>query len=171
MSLRRTALQRRSELRRTPLQPKKPMTRARAVRTQVAKTQRDTGPTRAQRDAVEDRAMGCCEMCGTPLITFSHAGDRTSYRPHSIHHRQPRGMGGTSRPEINSPANLLLVCGTGTTGCHGWIESNRAEAYTNGLLVGAGADPAEVPLLLEGGDWYLHDHDGGRRPDPRWRPA
>ncbi|KAB2806970.1 HNH endonuclease [Pimelobacter simplex] len=159
MSLRRTALQRRSELRRTPLVRKKPMARARAVRIQVAKARRDTGPTREQRAIVLDRARGCCEMCGGRL----HVAGRGWVARHAIHHRQPRQMGGTSRPEINSPANLLLICDDGTERtCHRWVESHRAEAYELGLLVRASADPASVPVLLEGGDRYLLTADGGR---------
>lgn len=64
----------------------------------------------------------------------------------------------------NSPANLLLVCGDATTpgGCHAWIETNRAEALRRGLLVRSTADPATVPVQLEGGDWVLLTHDGRR---------
>lgn len=162
MTLRRTALQRRTELRRTPLQRKKPMARrAVLVRQQVRKARIDTGPSRAQREQVIDRALGCCEICGR--ILFDEYGRPTSF-PRSMHHRQPRGMGGSSRPEVNSPANLLLLCGDATTpgGCHGHVESNRAAAYASGWLVRASADPATVPVLLEGDDWCLLDDAGGR---------
>lgn len=158
MSLQRKALTRRTELRRTPLQRNAPMNRARAVRTQVAKARKDTGPTKAQRDVVLDRSIGFCEICGSQLWVWP----RGWVDPHSFHHRQPRQMGGTRRADINSPANLLLLCGTGTTGCHGHIESNRTEAYRNGWLVRASADPAEVPVLLEGSDRYLLAGDGTR---------
>lgn len=53
-------------------------------------------------------------------------------------------MGGTKRG-VNSLANLALVCGSGTTGCHGYIESHREEAYERGWLVHSWDDPAEVP--------------------------
>lgn len=159
MSLRRTALERKSELRRTPLQRKKPMNRARAVHAQVAKHRRDTGPTRVQRQLVVDRAMGCCEICGRRIFDR----DDRPIAEYSIHHRRARGMGGRSGPEINSPANLLLLCGSGVTGCHGYVESHRAEAYTNGWLIRADHNPAHVPVLLEGNDLYLHDDHGNRR--------
>lgn len=158
MSLQRTALQRRTELRRTPFQRKTPMNRGRAVRAQVAKVRKDTGPSKQQRDVVLDRSMGFCEICGDQLYVWP----RGWVGRHSIHHRQPRQMGGTARTDINSPANLLLLCGAGTTGCHGHIESNRAEAYRNGWLVRASADPAAVPVLLEGSDRYLLTADGDR---------
>ncbi|MEV8634306.1 hypothetical protein AB0395_21890 [Streptosporangium sp. NPDC051023] len=69
----------------------------------------------------------------------------------SIHHRQPRGMGGTSSPVIHSLANLLLICGSGVTGCHGQIESCRAWAEERGLLVEEELDPAQAPLTLHSG--------------------
>jgi hypothetical protein len=143
------------------LERKKPMRRqAVKVRERVAKARRDTGPTRAQRAVVLNRADGCCEICGREVMLV---GGRV-VRPYSIHHRRPRGMGGTSRPEINSPANLLLLCGDATTpgGCHTRVEANRSLAYENGWLVRASADPATVPVLLEGSDWHLLTDDGQR---------
>jgi hypothetical protein len=56
---------------------------------------------------------------------------------------------------VNSPANILLTCGTGTTGCHGMIESNRAIAYTRGWLVKRGQDPASVATHLHAGQVLL----------------
>lgn len=83
------------------------------------------------------RAGGYCELCAT--------------RPGgSVHHRKPQQMGGTRDPLIHSLANLLLVCGTGTTGCHQRIESNRALAYQNGWLVHRSDDPAKVPVMRRG---------------------
>ena len=162
MSLRRTALVRKSELRRTPLQRKKPMNRqARTVRATVSKKRKDTGPSRAQRLTVIERALGHCEICGNLVFAYD-AGRWLMLTPYSIHHRAARGMGGRRVEWINSPANLLLLCGSGTTGCHGHVEANRTEAYRNGWLVRASADPAAVPVLLEGGDWCLLTDDGDR---------
>jgi 5-methylcytosine-specific restriction protein A len=130
MSLeRKTPMQRGGELRRTA------MKRSRATRTRP----RDTGPTKTTRDIVWERAGGRCELCG---------GSLAGIQGFSRHHRLPRRMGGSSRPELNTPANLLLVCGSGTTGCHGRIESRRAQAYEDGLLLHEGADPAVEPVIL-----------------------
>ncbi len=104
---------------------------------------RSTGPTPARRNTVLLRAMGLCEVCGNQL----HGGDEWR-AVHSFHHRQARGMGGSSRPEVNSPANVLLVCGTGTTGCHGFIEAHRTAAELEGWLVRHGLDPATVPVTV-----------------------
>lgn len=97
------------------------------------------------------RAGGCCEACGAIVGRI----------PYSIHHRQPRGMGGSRDPAANSPTNLLLLCGTGTTGCHGEAESNRTAARARGVLVPRGTDPAAVPVLLHDTQWvYLNDAGG-----------
>lgn len=123
---RRTPLARGGPLKRTSSRPKRA---------------RDTGPTKTTRELVWARAGGRCELCG---------GSLAGVVGFSIHHRLPRRMGGTRRPEVNTPANLLLVCGSATSpdGCHQRIESNRTQAYTDGLLLHEGADPATVPTLL-----------------------
>ncbi len=59
------------------------------------------------------------------------------------------------------PSNLLWVCGTGTTGCHGYMESERIEARENGWLVRHGHDPRESPVLLWDGRRVLLDDDCG----------
>lgn len=90
----------------------------------------------AVRDTVYLRALFACERCGERDSDFS------------VHHRRPRGMGGSRDPLTDSAANLLLLCGSGTTGCHGWVEANRAAARDLGLLVRQGEDPATVPVQL-----------------------
>ena len=105
---------------------------------------RATGPSRKTRRLVIDRDGGVCRMCG-------RAGT-------NVHHRRPRGMGGTRDPETNSPANLVLLCGSGTTGCHGWIESHRAEAMAAGWLVSKWADPSTTPIKTSRGVIRLTDH-------------
>ena len=88
-----------------------------------------TGPDQETSWALYARAGGRCEICNTDLTT-GHA--------YSKHHRIPRGRGGT-----NVLSNLMLLCGTGTSGCHGMVESRRTIAYDNGWLVRTGHDPAE----------------------------
>lgn len=81
----------------------------------------------------------------------------------SVHHRVPRKMGGTTDRNVNGLSRIMLICGTGTSGCHGWIESNRDEARGNGWLVprlGTGEVDAEaVPLVIPDrpGKVYLTD--------------
>jgi hypothetical protein len=61
---------------------------------------------------------------------------------YEIHHRRPRGMGGSRDPQTNSPANGILLCPEH----HRWIEANRAEALVMGLLVRQIHDPAMQPV-------------------------
>lgn len=112
---------------------------------------RNTGPDQQTVNRVLCRAAWACERCGEDI-----GGDRgLSW---SIHHRRPRQMGGTRWDGINLPSNLLVVCGSGTTGCHGEIESNRAHATETGWLVPAFLDPAQVAVLITGDRWrYLND--------------
>lgn len=79
----------------------------------------------------------------------------------TVQHRKPRGMGGSSNPEINSPANLLWVCGTGTTGCHGWMERNRTEALAAGWLVPSAVKAESIPVQTWDGRFVFLDDDCG----------
>ena len=72
-------------------------------------------------------------------------------------------MGGSKNPALNQASNLLLLCGSGTEGCHGWVESNRTEALELGLLLRRSDTPSETPVTLRYGTVYLHD-DGGMQP-------
>jgi len=97
------------------------------------------------RDEVRLRANGHCERCERSIANY----------PASIHHRRPRGMGGSIPDGIDSSENCVLLCGSGTTGCHGWVEHNRAVATDQGWLVPRRdpRDPADVPVYI-GGVWY-----------------
>lgn len=44
-------------------------------------------------------------------------------------------MGGTRWPGINLPSNLLTLCGSGTTGCHGWVEHHPTWAKAHGWSI------------------------------------
>lgn len=50
-------------------------------------------------------------------------------RARNTHHVLPRSAGGTDDPE-----NLLALCGSGTTGCHGWLHAHPEEARKMGIL-------------------------------------
>jgi 5-methylcytosine-specific restriction protein A len=98
---------------------------------------------------VKDRAQNRCEMCGT--------ADSLRW---SFHHRIPRGMGGSRDQRLNLPSNIVLLCGSGTEGCHGHIESHRETAREDGLLLRRIDDPAEVPIKLCHGTVLLDDVGG-----------
>jgi hypothetical protein len=142
--VRKTALMRKTELRRTPM--------PRTKRTAVAKVEkiitrskrrRETGPNQTTRTAVLGRAGWRCEICGGPLDGWDGL---------SIHHRQPRGMGGSNDPALNTAVNLLALCGSATSadGCHHLVESQRALARNNGWLVPRPDSPTEIPVRLHG---------------------
>lgn len=83
------------------------------------------------------------------------------------HHRRNRGSGGSRNPAINLPSNLLLVCGTPTTLCHGWIGNHPAEAMDLGFSVSTNGRIAPSAVRVKHavhGLIYLLD-DGG------WLPA
>lgn len=112
-------------------------------------------PTARTRSVVKHRAERhghpLCERCGSALGT-------------NIHHRRPRGAGGSSDPATNVPSNLLLLCGSGTTGCHGWIESHRTVAYRHGWLLQSWHNPLQQPARIHDHGLVLLDDIGGMTP-------
>lgn len=96
------------------------------------------------RFAVAHRDGPRCVACGRSIVNV----------PASVHHRLPRGRGGDARL-----SNLVTLCGSGTTGCHGEVESCRAQAYDDGLLVRSGGDPAGEAVLTWAG-WRYFTDDG-----------
>lgn len=124
---------------------------------------RRTDPTRATVVAVRERDLWRCVMCG------AHEGARTL----TTHHRANRGMGGSSRPELNLPANLLTLCGSGTTGCHGWVTAHPRKSYDVGLMVPKHRDPMELAVFTWRG-WAMLDNEAGFHlldTEPAWAPS
>lgn len=109
------------------------------------------------------RDSGRCARCGQ----YQHRPDR-GYS-WSIHHRRPRGMGGARAAWVSLPANGVVLCGNGVTGCHGWVESHRGEAVEAGWLVSRlGYLLAEdIPVQYHDGLYRLDDA-GGRE---KWKEA
>lgn len=145
---------RKTPMRRTPLRVV-----SEGEATPRPKRHRATGPRAVERLVIISRAGGSCEVCGQPVALIDD-GEVTPISAFSVHHRQPRGMGGSSVEEINTAPNLLLVCGSGTTGCHGLIESQRALSYANGWLVQRPTNPADVPVLIFAGVRVYLTNDG-----------
>lgn len=111
-----------------------------------------SGPTRKTRDLVIARDEGRCVRCSVFVVDPESGAPVAQY---SLQHRSPRGMGGTKNPVIDSPANLVVLCGTGTTGCHGKTETARARARLHGWSVSRYQDPREVPMLHDRHGWVL----------------
>ncbi|MFF2631992.1 HNH endonuclease [Microbacterium sp. NPDC058021] len=111
------------------------------------------------RKAFYEREQGRCFLCRKQLQWEARGIGW------SAHHRKPRGMGGTSDPRIGSIANCLIVCGSGTTGCHGRIERNRGVALAVGLLIPKNATtedfaPAAVRVRRMDKTWWLLTESG-----------
>lgn len=110
--------------------------------------------SKATVDLVWKRDGGRCARCGIGLTREDRG------YTWSLHHRRPRGMGGSRISWVNEAANLLVLCGTGTTGCHGWVEKNRGEARDLGWLVPVNAayTPHEVAVSYPDGLFWLTDY-------------
>ena len=70
-----------------------------------------------------------------------------------IHHRRPRGMGGTKKPETNYASNGLAICRR----CHLKCEAMRSWAIDNGFIVRQSDNPAEIPV------WWRSSWSGNRK--------
>lgn len=96
----------------------------------------------AVRSTIKDRANGYCERCGLPLR-----------RGGQVHHRRPRGMGGTSTVEAGSVSNGCWV----HPHCHLDVERNREKSLSEGWLVQQGKDPQHTPIYRQGKWVYLRE--------------
>lgn len=150
-------------LRRSSLQRKAPLTAKTGLRASSwlrakaapRKRPRDTGPTKKTRDAVKQRANWTCERCA-------------ARRGKVIHHRDPRGMGGSTRPEVNEASNLVFIC----VQCHDEVESKRHAAIGAGFLIPDGLYPTLTPIEMWHKDkfgWWLLKDDGSAVPHRRRR--
>ena len=85
-----------------------------------------------------------CERCGLSLE-----------RAH-FHHRDARGMGGTSLDRLGFASNCLLL----HPRCHQWIEDHPRISTSLGHMVVPPDVALEVPVRLWDG-WFLLDDMGG----------
>lgn len=143
-------------MKRTPLKTYAPLKRYTALRQQSptnTKRAKPTGPDRNTVDAVLERDQHSCGLCGHGL-----SGQRG--RDWSVQHRRPRRMGGDTRQDVNLPSNLFAVHGDGVSGCHGRIESHRAESYENGWLLHDRDVPSQRPICHAVHGWCYLTDDG-----------
>ena len=108
-------------------------------------------------DAVDVRDRDRSVMSDVPKLSgpcgqFSH------------HHRLLR-----SRGRDDSPANLVLLLGSGTSGEHWWVHNNPDLATRLGYMLHAGEDPARVPIWRVDAfgmrwGWFLQSVDGQLTP-------
>ena len=100
--------------------------------------------TEKTRQVIRERAKNRCELCGTPVGMDAQ-----------IHHRKPRGMGGTKDDASRLACNGLFV----HFRCHEKIERNREVALANGWLVRQSGDSQDQPVRLHYG-WVLLNANG-----------
>lgn len=88
-----------------------------------------------------------CEICGRARGT-------------NAQHRKNRSQGG-----LWALSNLIHVCGSGTTMCHGFIHANPARSYACGWSVRGSMDPKDMPALLRGryGQAFMWLRDDGSK--------
>lgn len=104
-----------------------------------------------------------CDCCGQPI----------GWGGYSAHHRDARGMGGSSRGNPHTAANVIVLAGSGTTLCHGRVESERSWSYARGLLIrGEVALPETTPMLRHGVSWVIPSLEGWVSAEPlEWQQA
>lgn len=78
-----------------------------------------------------------CVRCGRPAESW--------------HHRVAEGRGGPT-----DPWNCVPLCGSGTTGCHGWVEHHRAEARAAFLLIPGSFERGYYVGPDEGYRWHYN---------------
>lgn len=100
------------------------------------------------RQFIYGAAGGRCVGCGRSDLTAQH--------------RRARGMGGTGDISIGHPANGVALCGSGTTGSHGWVEKNPVDAELLGWRLAPGTPALGAPWWhrLEGWRAWAEMPDG-----------
>lgn len=107
-----------------------------------------------------------CRRCGCGWAEAGYMFSR--------HHRIPRGAGGSAL--VDRASIVVTLCGSGTTGCHGWVEQHRADAEILGYLLpklNPDIDPEQEPIFVHEFGWVLLGDDGSITPcaaPRRWTP-
>lgn len=91
----------------------------------------ESATTKAVRLAVFDREQSTCRCCKVRLAE-------------SLHEIKPRSLGGK-----RTLSNCVALCGSGTTGCHGFVQSYRI------VTIGRDAEQALtfIPQTPDAKDW------------------
>lgn len=109
------------------------------------RTRRDVGPSAEVVDGALEREHYSCALCGMGI------GPEGRGIGWSVHHRLRRSQG-----VDHSIQNVIILCGSGSTQCHGWVHANPADARAGGWLLSGRQEPLAVPVLVAGQRWvYL----------------
>ena len=90
---------------------------------------------------VGQRSGGLCERCGGT--------------GHSTHHLKNRSQGGRW-----SPCNCVRLCGSGFSGCHGWVTTHPVEAGEEGFHLESWEIPGRRPIESRLHGYVLLADDG-----------
>ena len=133
-------------IRRTPLQPGKPLVRGGPLKKgkglkPIGKVKQreiaETGPERKDYLLTHPR----CEVGAYLTANRTKGWKNCRGMAEGVHERKKRSQGGS----LTDPANLLSACNV----CNGWVEDNPLEARRLGLSVHAHENPKLVPLLIK----------------------
>ncbi len=134
--------------RKTPLASSTPLPRSNLAANQVGHhkprraRRRNTGPPDKTVIQIAQRDGWACFRCGGAC----HGRRGVDW---SVQHRRARGMGGSRRPDVNEPQNLILLCGSATSpgGCHLRVEKRHPDDTGMGWSIKQSEDPLYVPAL------------------------
>lgn len=102
--------------------------------------------------AAYERAGGYCEITGLPL-------DPERFE---AHHRRPKGMGGTSRPDRDRLSNVLAITPAIHNGGPQSVHQNPGWSRPRGYLLSKEVEWAVLVPVLLGGLYWVHLGDDGR---------
>lgn len=112
---------------------------------------RDTPNWTALREALWERSKGLCEVSGQPL-------DPAGF---DAHHRRPKGMGGTYRPDTDTLVNLLALAPYVHNMDPRSVHLDPTWSRPRGYLVAKNTARVDlVPVLHHSGIWVLLTHKG-----------
>lgn len=101
-------------------------------------------------ELVTGRSGGNCECMSSGCTLIAE----------HLHHRRPKGIGGTRRPESQWASNALHVC----LRCHLKIHAMPTWGRNNGFLVRQSDDPAATPVRWRCSHAVLLDDSGDITP-------
>lgn len=110
------------------------------------------GPALADMDL--DRIRDIKRDCSTCINLL----DPSVWPGRSGHHRQLRRRADPTVRDL--PCNIVELCGSGTTGCHGWTHAHPAEAERFGYIIPSWRAPLNAPIRDWNGDWWWLLDDG-----------
>jgi hypothetical protein len=114
-------------------------------------SQRSTPKWNELREALWCRSDGLCEVSGLPL----------DFDTFDAHHRRPKQMGGTYRPDTDTLPNLIALHPIVHNGNPASVHQAPSWSRPRGYLLHANVDVLEtMPMLYRGRHWVVLMPDG-----------